>query len=131
MIFQIRHFQHSKDFPMIQRWFAAHELTAPEAGMLPLGSTFVCEDAERRALLSVALLTTGSSVAWIEYLIGNPEASQPGVLKFLVGFLREFARLSNYRTLMALAPSPAHCRYYKSLGFEQTLSGLTAFRMGV
>lgn len=128
----IRHYTDS-DYETVASWFLSRGEQAPKRNQLPAESTFLC-CLSGLPILSVSLILTNIDTAWIEFFIGNPD--NPGHVrrtgtKLLLDFLKTFAQESGYSQLFCMSPNENLRKYYKELGFTETLSGLTAFRMEV
>lgn len=121
------------DYETVSGWFQAHDGFRPERSHFPIESTFLCCLSEK-PILVVSLILTNIQLGWIEFFMGNPEASGPlrrEGTRLLLDFLKVFAQESGCKQLFCMSPNEGLRKYYKELGFTETLSGLTAFRMEV
>lgn len=122
------------DFPMLLSWFKeANPDEVPTPDMIPRASTFIL-DLNGIPALSVSLIITNTSTAYVENFIGNPELKNKDRREstpILLNHLAQVADKLGYTRLLCMAPNSKLSGYYQSIGFKPTLQGVVTLCMEV
>jgi hypothetical protein len=125
-IFHIRHFQ-AKDFPEVVKWWNQHQQVAPRLDMMPEESSFIVE-CEGLPLAAITVYLTNASFAWLDNLVGNPEApkdQRKKAVDALVKHCELVAAELGKLNLFCMSHDKATTRRYVGLGYLPTLSNVT------
>lgn len=121
MNFTIRDIDES-DRVIIEDWYRKIGEPPPPRGLMPDGSTFVC-DIDGVLALSVSVGLSNFEAAHVESFIGNPalggETRRRGT-EILLRHLEDFARGMGYKRLWCMAPNERLRDYYEKIGFADS-----------
>lgn len=117
------------DYPLILSWWKAAGEVAPTPDMLPLESSFIFEDAEGPLLCVTVYKTNARWMAWVDNFIGRPGAgtARREATTLLLEHISEWAASQGYKNLFCLSEKGVLKAYYQSIGFQETLSGVSTF----
>ena len=122
----------SADYPMLQSWWKTANEFAPELNVIPSTSyVMYCND---QPILSVSLIMTNISLAWIDNFIGNPElkgSERKECATILLNHLSKVAKEYGKDRLFCMSMNEKTTKRYIDLGFTQTLSHVSTFVKGV
>jgi hypothetical protein len=117
------------DYDVIAPWFVAHGWQqAPHRTILP-PTGFIIEGDDGKILAGAFLYLTNSPLAFLEWLVTNPELEIAGftVLKYLIARVKESAKLIGVHKIMHLC-KPSYARVFqKKLGFVASESATILF----
>ena len=120
------------DYPMLCSWWRAAGEPEPTEDMIPLESTFIYERGGVGVLSISMIIPNIKEYCMLENLVGNPEVKdRETAVEALDKMVTAIAREYGFKRLFCLAYRPAVKRYYKMLGFTETLSGVSTFTRGV
>ncbi len=121
----IRPYEHA-DYELICSWWIESKEHAPERGMMVTDGTFVLE-CEGRAVMSLTVLLTQSTIAYFEGYIADPNFSRGARLGALLwAYCYRFARSRGAKQVVIFAGKEKLVKRYQALGVTPVLSGLTA-----
>lgn len=109
----IRRYDHSKDFPMVSKWFEMHGKKIERRDIPAIG--FI-----RNNAAAGFLFETGTSVALIEMIVTNPEVSifeRYNAVREVTKKLLEICRFRKYK-VWAITTSRSISRIAESFKFE-------------
>ena len=109
------------DYEMLVGWWSAWGWpTPPSLGMLPADAFLVYNTETLTNVYAGFLYRTGTSIAWLEYVVSNKGASvdeRRGGLEYLVGVVGTIAKHYGAEMLFSSTISPAFCQSLINTGF--------------
>lgn len=123
--FQLRFYDHIKDYDLLDEWSWEHGKPPPPREMLPsLGA--VCQaDGEDIAMLFL-YMDNSVGVCWAEFPVTKPKLPMKmslTALTHLLEFMKKAAAANNYGLMRVTTPPPI-ARFLKSRGFKQDMEGM-------
>jgi hypothetical protein len=117
----------SADYPIALEWWQRHGWDGvPEKVLPPLG--WIAENEDRDICAIWAYLTAGKGIAWMEWLVSNPEASPLEVrrgIKALVDTAKMTLHALDYNIVLTSCIQPSLVRVLQAEGFTVTDQGVT------
>jgi GNAT superfamily N-acetyltransferase len=108
------------DYPIIAEWYKARGFPLLPLHMLPQNGAVV------EGAAAGFLYLTDSPIAWMEWIVTNPEASGRGeAIKAVVEHLHKVAKDNNCAAIMCTVNSETLISVYKDCGFDVTDVGMT------
>lgn len=119
-----------EDFKTLQKWYLDSKVAAPQDDMLSEDGTFILYLNGIPALSQTLLMTKGTSVAYFEYLIKNPQfkgisLEQP--LAVLRDYIFSYAKDHGYKYIFTYGNVDKLKDKYERMGFTRAMDNLSAF----
>lgn len=120
-------FMEEDDYDKMLPWFKWWRFPAPLKEMLPyngLGGLMVCKDGMN--ICGGFLYKTNSKIAWVEYIVSNPEyksKDRTDAIKYLIHSLKKLAISYGYRVLFTSVKNESLINHLKDEGFIVGSSG--------
>jgi hypothetical protein len=114
------------DYAHVSAWWQAQNWPVIPQEMLP--STGLIVESEGEKLAAGFLYKTDSKIAWLEFLVGNPESDKMKrrqALDALIQGLCDEARESGFTRIFTSAQHPGLIERYKGHGFMETDKNMT------
>lgn len=119
-----------EDYQELSRWYESFSSVVPHEDMLSEESTFILEMDGIPAMCQTLLMTKGTSVAYFEYLIKNPDfkiVNLEECLFTLCNHICKFAKLQGYKHIITYGKVEKLNEKYVRGGFIKATDGLSAF----
>lgn len=125
---KVRDYNKLQDYPVLAGfWRAQGWSPVPAQDLPPTG--VVIEDEETGTLLAAGFLyKTDSSIAWLEFIVGNPKADRTPrrlAVDLVITRLTEHAKQSGFRNVFSSLEHKGLIRRYKNHGFVETDKEMT------
>lgn len=128
MTFTVRGYT-SSDYPMLSAWWGQSNMPTPPEDAIPEASTLIVE-IDGIPAISCSLVTTNiKTYCYMDFLIGNPELqgqARKEATTLVVSCLESFAKAEGFKSILCFSTKPSLTKYYESLGYVKTHSGLTS-----
>ena len=115
------------DYPMLVEWWAAHQWPAiPKEALPPLG--YISWKGEKPILAGYVYFTLGSTMCWLEWIVGNPDSTpeeRGEALKEIVEKTDQVARENGYSMIFTATKHKKLIERFKSNGFNVTEEEMT------
>ncbi len=123
----IRQYKDS-DYEMISNWWTDSKEMGPGKDMLSANTTFIMELNGVPAYSLTLYLTNCKGMALFENFIGNPalKGERKMFASVLVDYLEKTAKSLGYNKIMCLSMNDKLVDRYTDLGYNKTVSNLTA-----
>lgn len=117
------------DYPIVCEWWAQHNWPKVPQASLTKNGAFVYNH-QGMGICAGWLFCTDSNIAWIEYIVKNPDALQKEVdagLDLLIEHLVEKANSLGFKLVFTTVKSKALIARYARHGFTKGDEGMTQF----
>ncbi len=124
--YNLRFFDHTKDYELLNDWSWEHGKPPPPQTMLPMLGAVAQKDGEDIALLFL-YMDNSVGVCWAEYPTTKPALplkDSVSALLHLLEFMKKAAAANNYG-MMRVTTHPAIARYLKREGFIPDMENMT------
>ena len=124
-LLQLRMFDPSSDYPIVESWWSAHGWNAVPQMMLPkLGVVaFYAGEKNEDAAAAWLYMDNSSPVCMLEWMVANPALSATKTvkaLKHLFAFVESEAKHNGYAAMLTTCKQEGLAKFHQRNGFERT-----------
>lgn len=117
----------NEDYEMIKSWWIEANEPFPPKELMTEDSTFILE-INNKPLMSVMLLLTNSSLAWLTSFIKDPKfKDSKEASKFITNYAENFAKEKGYKTILMFSYTDNLKQRYQNLGYIKSADNISSF----